>query len=154
MALTAARRITSRQDNPRSIPVSLADGYTFYDGAVLVIDAASGDGLAHPATKKTGLTVVGLFAPKFGSLASNGRVVTSESNSGVVSDCIVGVYDLDNGSNSDAITQADVGNLCYLLDDHTVSRLSSSASAAGRIVAVNADGTIQVDLAFAGVLNE
>lgn len=151
MSLTAPRPIVSRQTNPRSIPVMLADGYTCYTGGILVIRA---DGYCEPAQKASGLVVAGVLAPKSGNLVHNDKTVTPNSGQQVASEVIVGVFDFDNGTSTDAITQADVGNTCYLLDDHTLTRLSSGASAAGKIVAVNNDGTIQVDIAFATVLNQ
>lgn len=50
-----------------------------------------------------------------------------------------GIYWYDNSSAGDLITQADVGNTCYLVDNHTVAKTSNSSAriAAGRIVNID-----------------
>lgn len=139
---TAPVRITPRQDNSRSIPVYLADGYTFYDGTVLVNGP---DGYALPATSAgAGTSVAGILAPKFGSLASQGRIVVASGDTTVASDVIVGVFDLPQDG---SIDEGDVGGNVYLLNDHEVSTNSGSGIALP-CVALNSDGSVQVLIAF------
>ncbi len=53
-----------------------------------------------------------------------------------------GVYRFANSSAGDLITRADIGNVCYVVDDNTVAKTSNSSarSVAGPIVEVDSDG--------------
>jgi len=50
-----------------------------------------------------------------------------------------GIYWFDNSSAGDLIAAADVGNTCYVVDNHTVAKTSNSSAriAAGRIINVD-----------------
>lgn len=145
--LTAARPIVSRQDAPRSVPVYLADGYTFYTGGVLTQSTV--DGYARPATgANNGTIICGLLSPKDGSLLTSGKIVSPASGVAVASQTLVGVFDLDNDG---SVTQALVGSSVYLQDDHTVGTTTTSGLQV-KCVALNSDSSVQVAVLYAGVL--
>jgi len=145
-ALTKPRNTPRRGPSLHSVSVFLKDGYSVFVGGLVALDGV--DGYAVPGAKRTGLIAAGIYAPKSGSVLS-GSASEAVADGATEIDLDCGLFDLDNGSSSDHCTIADVGALAYMLDDHTVSRLSSGASAAGRIVAVSADEsavTVQVGL--------
>lgn len=49
-----------------------------------------------------------------------------------------GVYHLENSAGADEITQAEVGDNCYIVNDETVAKTDATGtrSVAGRVVAV------------------
>lgn len=53
-----------------------------------------------------------------------------------------GVFSFENSASTDAITKAEIGDLCYIVDNQTVAKTDGSGtrSAAGRIVDVDAEG--------------
>lgn len=53
-----------------------------------------------------------------------------------------GAFRLDNGTSADALTIADIGHVCYAIDDHTVGRTNGSGtrSPAGIVRHVGSDG--------------
>ncbi len=102
----------------------MAAGATAVQGCLV---ALNGDGYGNAAsmTKATSLKCVGIANE---SVDNSAGIAAAQS---VV--CLTGLVLLDNGTSTDTITQADVGNLCYALDNHTVSRVSTGASAVGTI---------------------
>jgi hypothetical protein len=59
-----------------------------------------------------------------------------------------GVFCFENSTSTDAITKAEIGDTCYIVDNQTVAKTDGSAtrSAAGKIVDVDAEG-VWVDFA-------
>ena len=53
-----------------------------------------------------------------------------------------GVHCLANSSSADAITLADIGSDCFIVDDQTVAKTSATntRSVAGKVFDVDADG--------------
>ena len=142
MALATAQvRTTARQTDSRSIPVYLADGYSFFTGTVLCLGA---DGYCRPATASgAGTEIAGILMPKFGNVASQGEIVTV-SGQLIGTEVVVGVFDLPQDG---TVTQSHVGGTIYLANDHEVTT-SSSSSISLDCVALNSDGSVQVLIAF------
>ncbi len=120
MALTAARNTRRLNTVPshRSAYPMLAST-TIYQGSLVVLSTA---GFAKPGVSATGLFAVGRAC----------RTVTSGSVDG---DTII---EVESGAfawvvNSTAIAATDVGSLCYVYDDQTVTLDSTSRSVAGTI---------------------
>lgn len=148
-ALTKPRNTPRRGPSLHSVSVYLKDGYSVFEGGVVCLDGV--DGYAVPGAKRTGLIAAGIYAPKSGAVLNQGEATESVADGSTRIDLDCGIFDLDNGSSTDACTIADVGALCYLLDDHTVSRLSTGASAAGRITQFNPDSnTVSVQVGLPG----
>ena len=61
-----------------------------------------------------------------------------------------GVFRWGNSASTDAITKAEIGDACYIVDDQTVAKTSATntRSVAGTIVDVDSDG-VWVKTAFA-----
>lgn len=91
-------------------------GSTVVQGCFVQLD---GSGAAVDGYAASGLTTLGIA----------NDTVTGDGTASVA--ILSGEWLFDNGTSTDALTQADVGKTCYVLDNHTVSRLSSGKSAAG-----------------------
>lgn len=128
MALTAERNTPMRSGGVNSFPV--AAGVKVYAGSLVVLDA----GYALPGREAVGLVAVGRAEE------------TVDNSSGLAGAATVtvrtGVFKWRNSSGDDAITQADVGTECFVVDDETVAKTAAAGtrSAAGPVVAVEADG--------------
>jgi len=133
MALSSDRNTPRRDGVQFEFPV--AAGVKIYAGAVVVVDA----GYAKPGATGTGLVVLGIAeAPVDNTVGDAGDVTVAVRR---------GVFRLENSAAGDAITRADIGKACYLVDDQTVAKTSDEGarSVAGVIADVDADG-VWVDL--------
>ncbi len=121
MALSAARATDQIGDGkPKKLGYPVLTATTIYQGSLVVIDSA---GYAKPGVSAASLVCVGkALATVVNAGASGAKNVEVEE----------GAFKWDvNGS---AIVKADVGSLCYVYDDHTVTKTSTSRSIAGTIV--------------------
>ncbi len=129
MSLTADRNTREAAGRIYSGPVAAA--VKCFAGAMLVRDAS---GNVKPAVTATGLVAVGRCEKYV------------DNSSGAAGDVDVpykpGVFRWANSSAADAITKAEIGDDCYIVDDLTVAKTdgSSSRSIAGKIVDVDANG--------------
>jgi len=127
MALTKARNTIERNREPYGLGVKTAT--TIFQGGLTVIDA----GYAAPGRAATGLIAVGRAAETVvNSGASGAKKIRVEP----------GVFRWLNSGSSDAIAVADIGQVCYIVDDQTVALTSGSStrSIAGLIMDVDASG--------------
>jgi hypothetical protein len=128
-ALTSARstRKYSWDSIPYSVNVKMKGSTTIYQGGLVVLDG----GYAEP-----GNTAAGLIA--------FGRAEETKTNAGAdgAESILVsfGVFKWANSAGGDAVADADVGGLCYVVDDQTVMKTAAGKSAAGRVIGVEADG--------------
>lgn len=129
-ALTTGRR-TPFQANPTTfIEIPMAASTTLFKGGVVCKNSS---GYAVPGAVSTTLKAIGILVDQ-----NDGLPVESITNSGANGAVTVrvarGIALLNNGTT--AITQADVGSLCYLTDDNTVASDNGGAtrSACGRII--------------------
>ncbi len=101
-----------------------------YLGGIAVIDA----GYAAPGREATGLLAYGIFCADVDNVGGSAGAKTAE----IMSGC----FKFANSAAGDLIAQADVGKLCYIVDDQTVAKTDNSAarSVAGRIESVDPDG--------------
>jgi len=112
-------------------------GEKVVEGCLVALD---GYGMAQDMTKAASLTCVGIAV----------RSVDNSSGQDGDLSCvaITGRFMFDNGTSTDTITQADVYKTCYALDNHTVTRLSSGASAVGTVKQLDAaSGQVIVEIA-------
>jgi len=102
-----------------------------FAGAIVVLDAA---GWAKPAVTATGLVPVG----RAEKLADN----TGGANGAITVTARRGVFRYANSAAGDQITQAEIGDTCYLVDDQTVAKTDGTAtrSAAGKVEHVDTVG--------------
>lgn len=113
-------RPSSPDATTRRLSVPVAAATTIYLGA-LVATLIGGSGYATNATADNTYRVVGVAAVR----AEN----TTAAGYGAAGDISVeverGVFPFANSSSVDAVTAADVGELCYVVDNNTVARTSS-----------------------------
>lgn len=132
-ALSADRDTLERNGSKLSLPV--AASVTCYAGGLAARDA---NGRATPGATATTLRGVGRFAER----------VTNGTTAGAVNvEIEKGIFRFGNSADTDAISTANIGADCYIVDDQTVALTSgtSTRSVAGKIFDVDASG-VWVDL--------
>jgi hypothetical protein len=154
MAALAANRNT-QEDTGKRFVYPLADNVIVYLGSIVVLDAS---GNAKPGVVATGLKAVGVAAQGYqGSFGNSGFGPLSPGNSidntgvghaaGAMSvECRRGTWKFDNYG-TDPVVAGDIGNVCFIYDDHTVSHSDGGAtqSVAGRVEQIDSDGGIWVN---------
>lgn len=108
--LTRARAAALREPPVRANAVIFA-------GAMAAIDAA---GLAVPAAAVAAHRVIGM--------AERQTDNTGGTNGAVRVPVRTGVFQYDNSASADLIALKDIGQPCYVVDDHTVALTSNSAA--------------------------
>lgn len=119
-----------------SVPVKAAT--KVQQGGIVVLNA----GYAAPATEATGLIAIGVADLEADNTGGSAGAISARVRSGV--------FKFGNSASTDLIAQAQVGSDCYLVDDQTVAKTSNSSarSRAGKVVAIDADGSVWVQLAL------
>lgn len=133
-ALTADRDTKQRSGTLLTLPAAAAK--IFYAGALIARD---GNGRATPGATATTLRGVG---------RGKAHVDNSAGAAGAVNvDIEKGIFRFANSTSTDAITQANIGADCYIVDDQTVALTSGSStrSVAGKIFDVDDQG-VWVDM--------
>ncbi len=130
MPLITDRDTQERLNNKAHVGPAAANKL-IYAGALVALDAS---GNITPGTTAT-------------TLKGAGRAEERVDNStGSAGDKNVpfkkGVFNFANSTAGDAITRADIGNDCYIVDDQTVAKTNgtNTRSVAGKIVDVDARG--------------
>ncbi len=128
-ALTADRATPERAGDEFSYPV--AASVICRAGGIAALNAS---GNVLPAITNTTLVCVGRFEETVDNLAGTAGVVSARVKRGV--------FRYANSGGGDAITAAEIGDVCYLVDDQTVAKTNgtSTRSAAGTVVAVDSAG--------------
>jgi len=128
-ALTADRATAQRQGDDFSYPCTAA--VTCRAGGIAVLDSS---GNVKPAITGTGLVCVGMFIEEADNSAGAAAAINAKVRRGT--------FRFGNSASSDAITKAEIGDVCYLVDDQTVAKTSDSAtrSVAGIIAEVDSAG--------------
>jgi hypothetical protein len=128
-AATTDRNTKSRDGKDFGLPVAAAT--KIFAGTIAAINAG---GYATKGATSTTLAAVGIAQETVdNSAGANGDVTIKVAR---------GCYRLANSASADAITLADVGNDCYIVDDQTVAKTdgTSTRSIAGKVRDVDADG--------------
>lgn len=114
-----------------SIPVPVAANALIRAGALVVANAA---GYAAPGAVATTLTYLGRAE----------EAVDNTGGADGAKTVIVRRHKAFKWKNSgaDAVTQAELGKTCYIVDDETVAKTNggNTRSAAGKVVQIEADG--------------
>jgi len=130
MALAADRNTPHKDGELVSVPV--ATNKKIYAGALV---AANATGFATPGATATTLTYLGRaeqFVDNTGGADAAKSVVVRRGKA----------FKWKNSA-GDAVTQAEMGKTCYIVDDETVSKTNAGGntqSAAGKVVGVDSDG--------------
>lgn len=129
MALSADRNTPMRDGELISVPVAATA--KCYAGGMAVANAS---GYAAPGSTATGLTYLGRFE----------ETVDNTGGSNGAKSVLVRRKQAFKWKNSltDAVTQAELGQTCYIVDDETVAKTDGAGtrSAAGKVLGVEADG--------------
>lgn len=125
MALTAGRNTTEVVDGKYLI-LPVKANTRIYEGSLVAIDST---GYAIPGKKEENLLVAGRaeeFVDNTGSGNSNGAKKIKVKR---------GVFKWNNDS-TNAVTEQDILKTCYILDDSTVTTLSTATSIAGKVIGI------------------
>jgi hypothetical protein len=133
MAALAAARGTRRygqEPTPALYEHKVKAATKVWSGGIAVLDA----GYLAPGRAATALICIGRFEEDV------------DNSGGAAGDKLAkvlgGVFKWNNSTAGDLITQADLGAICYIVDDQTVAKTDNSAarSKCGVIVGVDSDG--------------
>lgn len=129
MALVANRNTPEKTGVLEGHPVKAAT--KLYAGALVCLDAS---GWAVPGAAATTLIAIG----RAEDLADN----SAGANGAINVTARRGVFRWKNSAAGDAITRAEIGDTCYVVDDETVAKTNgtNTRSAAGIIRDVDAQG--------------
>lgn len=128
-ALTQDRNSLRRDGQQLEPPVAAAT--RIYGGAIVCINAG---GYAVPGSTSTTLKSVGVAEHRADNTAGTAGAIRVR--------CRKGPYRFGNSAAGDAITLADVGSDCFIVDDQTVAKTNgtNTRSVAGKVFDVDADG--------------
>lgn len=135
MPLSADRNTPTREGRISVAPVAAAA--KCFAGGIACLDAS---GNATPGATALGLTPAGRFEEQADNSAGLAGALSVKIRSGV--------FKYKNSAAADEITRAQIGDVCYIVDDETVAKTSGGGtrSRAGLIADVDADGQIWVEL--------
>lgn len=128
MALTANRKTPESFEKPRNYPVA-ASTY-IYRGALVALDSS---GNLVPGSATTGLVAVGTAWQEVDNSAG---IAGAER-----CDVKPGIFGFKNKS-GDALTAAEVGDVCYISTDEEVCKTSTSKSVAGVVEFIEASDSL------------
>jgi hypothetical protein len=128
MAATKDRNTPSRAGKVFNYPLS---NVKVFAGTIGVINSS---GYLTKGATATGLKCVGRINEQVDNSAGSAGDLSAEVENGI--------FRFANSADADAIALADVGNVCYIVDDQTVAKTSGSStrSPAGIIEDVDSDG--------------
>lgn len=127
MSASADRNTKRRNGQLRSYPVTAATLCLAGVIAVLV------SGLVKPATGAAGEIAVGVFDERADNSAGAASAINAQVRTGE--------FHFANSAGVDAITLADVGSLCFIVDNETVARFDTGGRpVAGRVTDVDSSG--------------
>lgn len=128
-ALTQDRNSRRRDGNQVEPPVAATT--RIFGGAIVCVNAA---GFAVPGVTSTTLKAVGVAEQRADNLTGAAGAIRVR--------CRKGPHLFANSAAADAITLADVGTDCFIVDDQTVAKTngSNTRSVAGKVFDVDADG--------------
>ena len=136
-ALTAARKIQRRGRWVEVYGFPVAAGAVIFAGALVQLKS----GYAIPGKTGADSTEAGL-------LQTVGVAIQSVTGGAADGDKFIDVelaeWPMNNSTSGDLITRAEIGKVCYVVDDQTVAKTSNTNVRAigGRITGVDSDGTV------------
>jgi hypothetical protein len=122
MALTADRSVDNRLGS--LIVYKVAAGVKIFAGALIVLDSSK---YARPGYVNADLIAVGVSRAALDNTLGAAGVYGIEVEEGI--------FQFFNSENADLITRAEIGEVCYIIDDQTVAKTNGAGtrSAAGTI---------------------
>jgi hypothetical protein len=133
-ALTADRKTPKRDGEHFNFDVAAAT--EIFAGALVVLDSS---GNCEPGTTATGKIAAGRAKEHVNNTGAAGALQVEVDS---------GCFQFENSAGADEITKAEIGDVCYIVDDQTVAKTDGTGtrSRAGYIRDVDADGVF-VDVA-------
>lgn len=131
MALSGPRPKTQRLGDEAVVPLwklPVKASVKIWAGALVVIDA----GYAKPGVTATGLLAAGVAQETVDNTTGADGAKTIAVRRGP--------HKFNNSAAGDAIAQAEVGTIAYIVDDQTVMKTATGKSPAGMIMQVESDG--------------
>ncbi len=129
MALTKDRNTPSREGKLVQHPV--AANKIVYAGSLVVLNAS---GYAEPGSTSTTITAVGM---------AENHVNNSAGGNGASGNVEIrrGIFRFANTA-ADAVTRAEIGKSCYIVDDYSVAKTNgtNTRSIAGKVIDVDSNG--------------
>jgi hypothetical protein len=129
MAALTTDRMASTRSLGRSFAAKLAATAVGYQFGLASVNAT---GYAKPSGTTAGERVIGWFAAQADNSAGADGAISQQIQTGLIK--------LDNDA-TNPVTQADVGRIVFVKDDHTVQNGAGGSSVvAGRLEGIDADG--------------
>lgn len=118
---------------PAALSYGVAADEVLYQGTLVILK----DGYAYAGQAMTGGMAIGLADPNQPDQDNTGG-----ADGDLIANIVPGCFRWENSALTDAIAVADIGTLCYVVDNQTVAKTSGSStrSAAGTVVAVDDAG--------------
>jgi hypothetical protein len=135
-ALTHERPRTFERWTRRSF--TLTSGTVAYKGGMACLNTATG--LVVPGTTSATLIWIGYFARTVD--ATSGALPVDVD---LTTEIYVTWFDNSASATADRCTTGNVGSMCYILDDQSVTMQASGASVAGRVWAVDSTQGVAVE---------
>jgi hypothetical protein len=131
------KRVGDNVQNPLRLACGLAAAARVYQGALVALNQA---GTLVPASADNSLFVVGV--------AEEEKDNTSGAASALSLVPRRGCFPFANSATTDALSAADVGRPCYVVDDTTVARTNpiGARPVAGIVAGIDADGGVLVEV--------
>jgi hypothetical protein len=133
-ALTRQRASSVERWNYKEF--TLASGNVAYKGGIACLDLSTGK--VEPGHVESDLLVIGSFAENVDATSAD-KLVNVELGKEIE------VRWYANHSGGDAVASTDIGKLCYVQDDQTVTITSTGRSVAGRVWAVSSTDGVAVE---------
>jgi hypothetical protein len=143
MANLTTQRNTPEYQTPRRLVVPVEASTYIYLGSIVGVDA---NGYAVPGY--SAVRILGRADRVYKGIPGQDANNSSGAAGAISIEVVTGTFSWD--INSSDITQANIDQLCYAVDDHTVSSSSNSGArpVAGRIIGLDpASGGVFVDMA-------
>lgn len=131
-ALAAARMLTRERWTRRNF--TLASGNVAYQGGIACIDLSTGK--VEPGHAETDLLVIGTFARSVDATSADKAVDVDLGRE---------IEVIWYANDATSIASTDIGSLCYVKDDQSVTITPTGASIAGRIWAVDSTRGVAVE---------
>ena len=137
MAALTEPRDTIRRDG-ELIQFGIKKNSTVHQGALIEFNS----GYVQPAVKAANKVIAGVAE-------ESGAIGNADTDSDGDVKILVrrrGMFKFANSAGANAIGAGDVGKNAYITDDQTVTDTAAGSSIVGRIIAVDADGGIWVEI--------
>ena len=144
MAAQTAARLTKDSYTNGEIAFPVKAATKIYAGSMVDVSGVN-TGYATPMTKATGLKCKGIAKKTVDNTSgANGdlkvTVQLSQTPNGTR------LFKLTNDPGAGALSITDIGATVYALDDHTVTKTSTAATAVGEFVRLDSDGDVWIEI--------